>query len=99
MTGEDGEALSFIRDCGSFMNRAEFQAAVRNQLREVPLATRRAWTETELFAWWMQTTEANPGLVWIGGRGDPWRYVKGMCKHLIGERTPSLQPPDEDCDL
>jgi hypothetical protein len=81
------------------MNRAEFQAAVRNQLRQVPLATRRAWTETDLFAWWMQTTEANPALVWIGGKGDPWRYVKGMCKHLIGERTPSALPPDGDSDL
>jgi len=81
------------------MNRAEFQAAVRNELRQVPLEIRRAWTETDLFAWWMQTTEANPALVWIGGRGDPWRYVKGMCKHLIDESRPSAQPLDEDGDL
>lgn len=80
------------------MNRAEFQAAVRNELRQVPLAARRAWTDTELFAWWMQTIEAKPTLVWNGGRGDPWRYVKGMCKNLIGERTPSVQPPDKDGD-
>ena len=79
------------------MNRAEFQAAVRNELRQVPLSTRRAWTDTELFAWWMQTIEAKPTLVWNGGRGDPWRYVKGMCKNLIGERTP-VQPPDKDGD-
>ncbi len=80
------------------MNRAEFQAAVRNELRLVPLATRRAWNHTELFAWWMQTIEAKPTLVWNGGRGDPWRYVKDMCKNLIGERTPSAQPPDKDGD-
>jgi hypothetical protein len=45
------------------MNRADFQAAVRNALRQVPLATRQARTESDLFAWWMQTKEANPSLV------------------------------------
>jgi hypothetical protein len=70
------------------MNREDFQAAVRNALRQVPLATRQAWTESDLFAWWMQTKEANPSLVWDAARVNPWQYVKRMCKNLIGERRP-----------
>jgi hypothetical protein len=80
------------------MNRAEFQAAVRDELRQIPVATRSGWTQTDLFAWWMQTIEAKPALVWIGGRGDPWRYVKGMCRNLIGGRTTEAAPPPDEGD-
>ena len=80
------------------MNRAEFQAALRDELRQIPLATRRGWSETDQFAWWMQTIEAKPTLAWIGGRGDPWRYVKGMCRNLIGERSSAAAPLSDDGD-
>jgi hypothetical protein len=66
------------------MNKAEFEAAVRHELRRVPESMRQTWNGTELFAWWMQTAQAHPSLVWEGCRGDPWRHVHALCRDLIG---------------
>jgi hypothetical protein len=72
------------------MNRSDFQAALRSELRRISLATRRTWSESDLFVWWMQTREADPSLVWDAGRVEPWQYVRRMCRNLIGERRSRL---------
>lgn len=69
------------------MKEAEFEAAVRAALNQVPLATRRGWTGNDLFAWWMQTSAARPELVLDRRRGDPWQHVHGFCQrmHMFGD--------------
>ena len=81
-----GLGIESIKECR--MNRADFQSAVRNALRQVPLATRQAWTKSDLFAWWMQTEGGKPisGLGCRKGRSLAVRRRR-MCKNLIGERT------------
>jgi hypothetical protein len=71
------------------MNRTDFDAALRAELRKVPVTTRQTWDGTALLGWWMETSKENPGLVWDGCEGDLWQTVHGYClRHdLIGPRA------------
>jgi hypothetical protein len=69
------------------MTSAEFEAAVRAALRQVPLETRRGWSGTNLIARWFETSKAHPDLVENRAKGDPWQRVHAIClrARLFGE--------------
>jgi hypothetical protein len=64
--------------------KTDFEAAVRRKLGEVPVATRQAWTGTDLYAWWISTEKQHACLRWTNTYGDSWQYVHPMCMDLIG---------------
>ncbi|WP_243318070.1 hypothetical protein [Geothrix paludis] len=66
------------------MNKSEFEQAVRTELMRVPIAERRTWDNNKLFFWFMKAKTDNPRLTWDRCPGDPWQWVPGICKHLIG---------------
>ena len=69
------------------MNKKEFEQALRQKLRGVPLETRKKWKEIDLLGWFSTAADKDSYLRWKGGHGDPWQYVKGMCSDLIGEKA------------
>ncbi|MDK9707430.1 MAG: hypothetical protein OEL83_10305 [Desulforhopalus sp.] len=66
------------------MKKAEFEQAVRDELRRVPAEERRTWDDNKLFFWFMKAKSDNPDLTWDRCPGDPWQWVPGICKYLIG---------------
>lgn len=66
------------------MLKHEFQEAVRERLRKVPLDTRKTWSENQLFIWWLEAKSQDSYLVWDRCPSDLWQSVKGMCHDLIG---------------
>jgi hypothetical protein len=66
------------------MLKQDFEKAVRDTLRKVPVEERRTWDDTKLFTWFMKAKAEDPFLTWERCPGDPWQWVPGICKHLIG---------------
>jgi hypothetical protein len=76
-----------LRDFGQNsrpVKKEEFRDAVRALLQEVPAQTRRAWDETHLFGWWLETSYKDPNVTWGSTAGTLWTRVKTMCADLIG---------------
>jgi hypothetical protein len=69
------------------MVKADFRRELRSKLKQVPLETRRGWTDNDLFGWWLKAKAADPYLVWERSRGDVWQWVPGMCHGLIGHNA------------
>lgn len=69
------------------MLKTEFEAALRSKLRSVPLATRKMWSDNDLFIWWLEAKKDDSYLTWDRCPGDLWQWVPGMCRDLIGKNA------------
>ena len=69
------------------MDKEEFKQAVRTELRRVPVEERRSWDDNKLFSWFLQAQAEDSYLTWDRCPGDPWQWVPGFCKDLIGPRA------------
>jgi hypothetical protein len=65
--------------------KEQFRRELRSRLSQVPLETRRGWTDVELRGWWLEEQRADPQLRWAWAPADQWHYVKVMCHGLYGE--------------
>lgn len=66
------------------MNKKDFTIVVRENLKKVPLDTRKSWTSLDLNSWWHQTKNGDPYLV-CRCSGDLWQSVHGICIDMIGK--------------
>ena len=66
------------------MEKQDFENAVRAVLRKIPLETRKAWTDADLFLWWSKTQAEDSYLTYEDARGSLWQYVPDMCNDMIG---------------
>jgi hypothetical protein len=66
------------------MQKEDFKAALRAELMKVPLHTRRNWSNTDLFTWWIEVQGEHPSLTWEECIGGVWQWIPGMCRDLIG---------------
>lgn len=69
------------------MKKEDFEKALRDKLREIPLETRQNWEEKDLNVWWWTVKKEDSYLTWERATGDVWQHVKGMCDDLIGTRA------------
>ena len=69
------------------MSKTDFELAVRQKLRQVPVTTRQAWEGSDLYAWWLRTENEHLTLKWENTRGDSWQYVHPMCMNMIGQQA------------
>jgi len=67
------------------MKKEDFKQALREKLKKVPIETRKEWTSTNLFTWWVQAKDEDSYLTWERCPGDVWQSVPGMCKDLYGK--------------
>ena len=67
------------------MLKEEFRRELRSRLSQVPLETRRGWTDVELRVWWLGELRADLQLKWAWAPADQWQYVKVMCLGLYGK--------------
>jgi hypothetical protein len=72
---------------GAAMVKEDFKQALRSKLGQIPVETRRGWSDNDLFIWWLKAKAADPYLVWERCPGDAWQWVPGMCSDLIRERA------------
>ena len=66
------------------MKKEDFKQRLQEKLCKTPLETRKKWTSSDLFIWWLQAKADDSYLTWERCPGDLWQYVPGMCKSLIG---------------
>lgn len=69
------------------MQKAEFQTALRDKLRKIPLAIRKTWDDTDLHIWWLTERKNDSYLTWDRCPGNPWQWVPGVWRDLIGEHA------------
>ncbi len=66
------------------MKKADFETAILDKLRQVPLENRRQWKEIDLMIWWNTEKAKDSYLTWDGCKGDIWQHVNGLGARLIG---------------
>lgn len=70
------------------MKKKEFEQAVRNKLRKVPLETRMTWKDADLFLWWLKAKAEDSYLTWEQSPCDLWQFVPGKCVAISSVRRP-----------
>lgn len=68
------------------LSDTEFQQRVRQALVQVPLESRRGWSEAELVTWWNTVAVQDQELVGWQPPGDelPTAVLWRLCKDLVG---------------
>lgn len=66
------------------MKKEDFKNALISEVQKIPLAERKKWDSTDLFAWWTEASTANTYLRWDHCKGDLWQRVPGFLKGYFG---------------
>jgi hypothetical protein len=69
------------------VKKEEFRRALRDRLKQVPLETRKTWSDNDLHVWWTRASREDSYLTWERATGDVWQHVSGMCSDLLGPRA------------
>ena len=66
------------------MKKQDFENALRAELRNVPLETRKKWQHTDLHFWWLRAQVRDSSLTYESAYGSAWQYIATMCRDVIG---------------
>ena len=69
----------------AIMKKVDFEQAVREKLKKIPLESRKQWNNTDLLIWWTEARAEDSYLTWEGCRGDAWQWVPEICRGMIGK--------------
>lgn len=67
------------------MKKEEFEHAVSEKLKRIPLETRKQWSELNLLGWWEQAKAEDSYLTCENSKAKVWPLVKISCQELIGK--------------
>jgi hypothetical protein len=66
------------------MKEQDFENALRAELQNVPLETRKKWKDPDLHFWWLRVQAKDSYLTFESVYGSAWQYIPSMCRDLIG---------------